>query len=124
MNRSPLSPVRPATAIAQQSPAAVVRPATAEQAFEMFKLMFADVIAQAEATMADWAERMPLDDQDAPQAKAREMAAKDRLSRMTQDYARRHGKLDVPLLSLGSDYDAMHAALRPVFDKVMEGREK
>ncbi len=124
MSRSPLSPVHPTTTITQQAPAAVVRPATSEQALEILNLMMADVIAQAETTMAGWAERMPLDDQDASSGKAREIAAKDRLSRMTQDYARRHGKLDVPLLSLGSDYDAMHAALRPVFDKVTEGREK
>jgi hypothetical protein len=109
---------RPATVLVQQAPAAVVCPATSEQALEMFRLMFADVIAQAESTMAGWAERCPLDDQDAPHAKAREIAAKDRLSRMTQDYARKHGKLDVPLISLGSDYDTMRAALRPVFDKV------
>lgn len=124
MNRSPLSPVQPTSCVAQHASAATVRPATSEQALEILNLMMADVIAHAEATMAGWSERMPIDDQDAPQAKARVMAAKDRLSRMTQDYARRHGKLDVPLLSLGSDYDAMHAALRPVFDKVMEGREK
>ncbi|MBU2767172.1 hypothetical protein HAP94_13555 [Acidithiobacillus ferrivorans] len=80
-------------------------------------------MAQAEGTMAGWSERMPLDDQDAPQAKAREIAAKNRLSRMTQDYARRHGKLDVPLISLGSDYDTMRAALRPVFDKMAECNE-
>ncbi|MHB1630642.1 MAG: hypothetical protein ACYCQL_00170 [Acidithiobacillus sp.] len=78
MSRSPLSPVQPATAIIQQSAAAIVRPATSEQALEMLCLMMTDVIAQAEATMAGWAERMPLDDQDAPQAKARETAAKDR----------------------------------------------
>jgi hypothetical protein len=90
----------------------------------MLNLMMADVIAHAETTMAGWAERQPLDDQDAPQAKARESAAKDRLSHMTQAYARTHGKLDVPLLSTGSDYDAMRAALRPVFDKATEGREK
>ncbi|MHB1643075.1 MAG: hypothetical protein ACYCS8_10540 [Acidithiobacillus sp.] len=123
MIRSPLSPVQPSTAITQQAPAAVVRPATAEQAFEMFKLMFADVIAQAEATMAGWSERMPIDDQDAPQAKARETAAKYRLSRMTQAYARKHCNLNVPLISLGSDYDTMRAALRPVFDKMTECEE-
>ncbi|EGQ61239.1 hypothetical protein GGI1_05346 [Acidithiobacillus sp. GGI-221] len=114
---------RPATVLVQQAPTTVVRPATDEQALEMFNLMFADVIAQAESTMARWAERMPLDDQDAPQAKAREIAAKDSLSRMTLDYARRHGKLDVPLISLGSDYDTMRAALRPVFDKMAECKE-
>ena len=88
----------------------------------MLDLMLADVIAQAEGTMAGWAERMPLDDQDAAQEKTKEAAAKDRLSRMTQAYARKHGGLDVPLISLGSDYGAMHAALRPVIDKMAEAR--
>ncbi len=55
-------------------------------------------------------------------AKTQEVAAKDRLSRMTQAYARKHGCLDVPLISLGSDYGAMHAALRPVIDKISEAR--
>jgi hypothetical protein len=122
MNRLSLSPAQPA--ITQQSPAAVVRPATSEQALDMLQLMMADVIAQAETTMAGWAERMPLDEQDAPQAKAREVAAKNRLSHMTQAYARKHGKLDVPLLSMGSDYDTMRAALRPVFDNFAEARER
>ncbi len=123
MNRSPLSPVQPATVITQQSPAAVVRPATSRQALDMLHLMMADVIAQAEGTMAGWAERMPLDEQDAPQAKAREIAAKNRLSHMTQAYARKHGKLDVPLLSMGSDYDTMRTALGPVIDKMAECKE-
>jgi hypothetical protein len=124
MPNQSITPQRPpgGASIVQES--GTVCPASAEQALEMVCLMFADVIAQAEATMAGWAERHPLDDQDAPQAKAREAAAKDRLSRMTQDYARRHGKLDVPLLSMGSDYDAMRAALRPVFDKFAEARER
>lgn len=124
MSSQSIIPQRPqgGASIVQES--GTVCPATSEQALEMFRLMFADVIAQAESTMAGWAERHPLDDQDAPQAKAREAAAKDRISRMTQDYARRHGKLDVPLISLGSDYDAMRAALRPVFDKATEGVKK
>lgn len=117
MNGSPLSP-------AQHAPAATVRPASSEQALEMLDLMLADVIAQAETTMAGWAERQPLDDQDAPQAKAKEMAAKDRLSHLTQAYARKHGKLDVPLISLGGNYETMRAALRPVFDKATEGVKK
>ncbi|MHB8321387.1 MAG: hypothetical protein ACYDA7_05170 [Acidithiobacillus sp.] len=124
MNRSSLLPAQPVTAITQKASAALVRPATSEQALEMLQLMMADVMAQAEGTMAGWSERMPLDDQDAPQAKAREIAAKNRLSHMTQAYARKHGKLDVPLLSMGSDYDTMRAALRPVFDKATEARGK
>ena len=120
MHRSSWVPVTPSAA--QQAPSAAVRPANSEQALEMLDLMLADVIAQAEGTMAGWAERMPLDDQDASLSKARELAAKDRLSRMTQAYARKHGHLDVPLISLGSDYGAMHAALRPVIDKIAEAR--
>ncbi|WP_041645573.1 hypothetical protein RU820_05480 [Acidithiobacillus ferrooxidans] len=88
----------------------------------MLDLMWADVIAQAESTMAGWAERLPLDDQDAAQAKTKEAAAKDRLSQMTQAYARKHGGLNVSLISLGSNYGAMHAALRPVIDKIAEAR--
>ncbi|WP_163054995.1 hypothetical protein [Acidithiobacillus ferrooxidans] len=124
MNRSSLSSVQPTSAITQQSPAAIVRPATSEQALEMLQLMMTDVIAQAEATMAWCAERMPLDDQDAPQAKALEPAAKDNLSCMTQSYVRKHGNLTVPLISLGSDYDTMRAALRPVFDKISENHQE
>ena len=120
MRHTPLLATPPA--ITQQAQAVAVRPASSEQALETLDLMLADVIAQAEGTMAGWAERMPLDDQDAAQAKAREMAAKDRLSQMTQAYARKHGHLNVPLISLGSDYGAMHAALRPVIDKIMEAR--
>lgn len=119
MSNASIIPRRPhacSASLVQES--GTVCPASAEQALEMFRLMFADVIAQAESTMAGWAERYPLDDQDAPQAKARETAAKDRLSRMTQDYARRHGKLDVPLISLGSDYDTMRTALGPVIDRL------
>lgn len=123
MNRSPLSPVQPTSCVAQHASAATVRPATSEQALEILNLMMADVIAHAETTMAGWAERQPLDDQDAHQAKDREIAAKDRLSHMTQAYTRKHGKLDVPLLSTGSDYDAMRAALRPVFDKATEAKK-
>ena len=120
MHRSSLLVTPPA--ITQQVQAVAVRPATSEQALEMLDLMLVDVIARAEGTMAGWAERMPLDDQDAAQAKAQEIAAKDRLSRMTQAYARKYGGLDVPLISLGSDYGAMHAALRPVIDKIAEAR--
>jgi hypothetical protein len=52
------------------------------------------------------------------------MGGEDRLSHMTQAYARKHGNLDVPLISMGSDYDAMRAALRPVFDKATETIKK
>ncbi|MBU2774174.1 hypothetical protein HMI48_09895 [Acidithiobacillus ferrooxidans] len=120
MHRSSLWATPPA--ITQQAQAVAVRPATSEQALEMLDLMLADVIAQAEGTMAGWAERLPLDDQDAAQSKALEVAAKDRLSQMTQAYARKHGHLNVSLISLGSDYGAMHAALRPVIDKVAEAK--
>lgn len=120
MNRSTLLPEPPV--ITQRSQAVAVRPATTQQAMDMLDLILADVLAQAESTMAGWAERMPLDDQDAARAKARAMAAKDRLSRMTQAYAHNHGCLDVPLISLGSDYGAMHAAIGPVLDKIAEAR--
>ena len=120
MHRSSLVSETPSAA--QHAPSAAVRPASSEQALEMLELMLADVIAQAESTMAGWAERLPLDDQDAARAKAQEVAAKDRMSRMTQAYARKHGHLNVPLISLGSDYEAMHAALRPVIDKIAESR--
>ncbi len=120
MHRSSLWATPPA--ITQQAQAVAVRPATSEQALEMLDLMLADIIAQAEGTMTGWAERLPLDDQDAAQSKAKEIAAKDRLSLMTQAYARKHGGLNVPLISLGSDYDAMRAALRPVIDKVAEAK--
>ncbi|CDQ10521.1 conserved protein of unknown function [Acidithiobacillus ferrivorans] len=118
MSSQSIIPQRPQGGASIVQKIGTVRPATAEQAWAMFDLMFSDVIAQAETTMAGWAERCPLDDQDAPQAKARETAAKDRLSRMTQVYARRHGKLDVPLISLGSDYDTMRTALGPVLDRL------
>ncbi|MDA8378521.1 MAG: hypothetical protein M0Z50_16125 [Planctomycetia bacterium] len=118
MHRSSLVPEIPSAT--QQAPSAAVRPASSEQALEMLNLMMADIIAQAEGTMAGWG--MPLDDQDAARAKAQEVAAKDRLSRMTQAYARKHGCLDVPLISMGSYYGAMRAALRPVFDKATEAR--
>jgi hypothetical protein len=58
VNRSSLSPARPDTVSTQQAPAAVVSPATSEQPLEMLQLMMADVMAQAEATMAGWAERI------------------------------------------------------------------
>ncbi|MCL4526502.1 MAG: hypothetical protein M1492_08555 [Gammaproteobacteria bacterium] len=118
MHRSSWVPVTPSAA--QQAPSAAVRPASSEQALDMLSLMLADVIAQAEGTMAGWG--MPLDDQDAARAKAQEVAAKDRLSQMIQAYARKHGGLNVPLISLGSDYGVMHAALRPVIDKIAEAR--
>lgn len=120
MHRSSLVPEIPSAT--QQAPSVAVRPASSEQALEMLNLMLADVIAQAEGTMAGWSERMPLDDQDAAQAKAQEVAAKDHLSQMTQSYARKHGHLNVPLISLGSDYGAMRAALRPVIDKIAEAK--
>ena len=88
----------------------------------MFNLMFADVIAQAESTMAGLAERYPMDDQDAARSAAEAQAAKDHLSHLTQAYAKRHGGLNVPLISLGGNYDAMRAALRPVINKVAEDK--
>lgn len=121
MSNASIIPRRPhacSASLVQES--GTVCPASAEQALEMFRLMFADVIAQAEGTMAGWG--MPLDDQDAARAKAQEVAAKDRLSQMIQAYARKHGGLNVPLISLGSDYGVMHAALRPVIDKIAEAR--
>lgn len=120
MHRSTLLSTPPA--IAQQAQSVAVRPATVQQAMDMLDLLLADVLAQAEGAMAGWAERLPLDEQDAAKSKALEMAAKDRLSRMTEAYARKYGCLNVPLISLGSDYDAMHAALRPVIDKVAEAK--
>ena len=121
MDHRSLLLAQPATVLVQAAPASVVRPATSEQALEMLHLMMADVIAQAEITMAGWSERFPIDDQDAARSTAAARAARDRLSHMTQDYAHRHGKLDVPLISLGSDYDTMRAALRPVVDQIAKG---
>ena len=73
MHRSSLVPETPSTT--QQAPSAAVRPASSEQALDMLNLMMADIIAQAEGTMAGWG--MPLDDQDAARAKAQEVAAKE-----------------------------------------------
>lgn len=105
MKQLPPSPVQ------QTASSVSVRPASSEQALEMLDLMMADVIAQA---------RWPLDDQDADQSKASETAAKDRLSRMAQTYTRKHGHLNVPMISMGSDYDTMNAALRRIFDKIAD----
>ncbi|MBU2759054.1 hypothetical protein HAQ01_04990 [Acidithiobacillus thiooxidans] len=124
MNRSSLLPTQPVPVITRQAPAAVVRPATSEQALEMLHLMMADVIAQSKSIMAGWAERAPLDDQDAARSAVAAQAAQDRLSHLTQSYAKHHGKLDVPLISLGSNYDIMRAALRPVMAQIAKGQEQ
>lgn len=53
MSRSSLAPsqTHPATAIVRET-TGTMRPATAEQALDALDLMMADVIAQAESTMA------------------------------------------------------------------------
>ncbi len=91
-----------------------VRPAPAEQSVDRLELMVADLLARSQGILTDWAERLPLDDGESSRQRARQSAAQDRLGRLLRSYVGQHGRLDVPLLSLGSDYRTLRGALRSV----------
>ncbi len=110
-------------AIIRQS-AATARPASAEQALDMLKLMMAEIISTMAGLDADMTSRWSLDQDDAARCDAKAQAARGNLSRAMQEYAKRYGKLDVPLQSLGSDIGAMRGALRPIVEKAAEGTER
>ncbi len=85
-----------------------VQPQSTEQAWEMFQLMFAEVVAEAEGILTNW---------DRTNIRS-ELAAKNEFSRRTQAYAKKHGRLDVPLCSLGSSKAVRELARSSVLDKL------
>lgn len=96
------------TATAPVARATVSEPQSTEQAWALFKVMFAEVVAEAEGIISEWD----------PTNIHRELAAKNEFSRRTQAYAKKHGRLDVPLCSLGSSKAARELARSSVLDKL------
>lgn len=92
----------------QVATADVVQPRSAQQALDMFHLMFTEVLAEAEGILSEW---------DGVTSQ-KETAAKDALSRASQSYVRRYGVMDVPLCSFGSDKNQREMAKNAVLKRL------
>lgn len=94
--------------IQQVRPHESVQPQSTQQAWDMFSLMFREVVAEAECVLSEWD----------GQTSTEEKHAKDMLSRDSQDYIKKYGVLNVPLCVTGSDKLSREIAKQTVLKRL------